>query len=171
MNKVIQSFALLVLVSITSLSVNATSLTYIGNWNVYDGPFWATQPFAYTGQEAAALLFGGDAVDYAISTRGDDENQVNFLAWYDVIGIGKNLFAQDYSNKYLDQFYGPTSGFTQDLLSNAASTYVRDNTFGLGAINYAFRVEQVNAVPLPAAAWLFGSAALGFFGLRRKNQV
>ena len=28
-----------------------------------------------------------------------------------------------------------------------------------------------SAVPLPAAAWLFGSAALGFFGLRRKNQV
>lgn len=28
-----------------------------------------------------------------------------------------------------------------------------------------------SAVPVPAAAWLFGSALLGFFGLRRKNTV
>lgn len=27
------------------------------------------------------------------------------------------------------------------------------------------------AVPVPAAAWLFGSAVLGFFGMRRKNQA
>ncbi len=26
------------------------------------------------------------------------------------------------------------------------------------------------SVPVPAAAWLFGSAALGFFGMRRRNQ-
>ncbi|MES2546094.1 MAG: VPLPA-CTERM sorting domain-containing protein [Pseudomonadota bacterium] len=27
------------------------------------------------------------------------------------------------------------------------------------------------AVPVPAAAWLFGSAVLGFFGMRRKSQA
>ncbi len=27
------------------------------------------------------------------------------------------------------------------------------------------------AVPVPAAAWLFGSAVLGFFGMRRRNQA
>ena len=27
------------------------------------------------------------------------------------------------------------------------------------------------SVPVPAAAWLFGSAILGFFGMRRKNQA
>ncbi|MBX9676601.1 MAG: VPLPA-CTERM sorting domain-containing protein [Methylotenera sp.] len=29
-------------------------------------------------------------------------------------------------------------------------------------------IENVNAVPLPAAAWLFGSSLIGFFGLSRK---
>jgi hypothetical protein len=30
---------------------------------------------------------------------------------------------------------------------------------------------RVSAVPVPAAAWLFGSALIGLFGLNRKNQL
>ena len=38
-------------------------------------------------------------------------------------------------------------------------------------INLTSGANGPSAVPVPAAIWLFGSAALGFFGLRRKNQV
>ena len=38
-------------------------------------------------------------------------------------------------------------------------------------INLTSGINGTSAVPVPAAIWLFGSAALGFLGLRRKNQV
>ena len=38
-------------------------------------------------------------------------------------------------------------------------------------INLTSGDNGTSAVPVPAAIWLFGSAALGFFGLRRKNQI
>ena len=53
-----------------------------------------------------------------------------------------------------------------------------------GATNYALRIAPqvigrpdgtatmtVNSVPVPAAAWLFGSALLGFFGMRKRQAV
>lgn len=67
---------------------------YVGSWNVPNGeaPRWTDDPpngpLAYTGQEAAALLFGGSAGDYAISTAGSDVALIDNQAWYDVIGVG-----------------------------------------------------------------------------------
>lgn len=42
---------------------------------------------------------------------------------------------------------------------------------GDGSSNDAFLMDniQLSAVPVPAAAWLFGSALLGFFGFSRKK--
>jgi hypothetical protein len=49
-----------------------------------DGPFWTSSPpegpLAYTGKEAAALLFGGSASDYVISTAGTDVGSINHSA-------------------------------------------------------------------------------------------
>jgi hypothetical protein len=38
-----------------------------------------------------------------------------------------------------------------------------------GGDNEYYPGDQVNAVPVPAAIWLFGSALLGLFGLKRKE--
>lgn len=139
---------------------------FVGSWDVYsasapswsDPAFGANGPLAYTGQEAAALLFGGVASDYVISTVGASVATINNSAWYDQIGIGGGIFAQDYTNKYLGQFYGPSN----NTISGAASAYVRDNLNGRGAINYAFRVT-VAAVPEPAtwAMLVLGFGVLG----------
>ncbi|WP_156255167.1 autotransporter-associated beta strand repeat-containing protein [Sandarakinorhabdus oryzae] len=115
---------------------------FVGSWQVDQGPTWNGSPpdgpLAYTGQEAAALLFGGAPGDYVISTAGSDPNLINFQAWYSVIGFDAALFAQDYSQKYLGQYYGPTSGFTSGNPNEAASAYVSDNAIGPAYTNYAF---------------------------------
>lgn len=38
-------------------------------------------------------------------------------------------------------------------------------------INLTSGDDNPSAVPIPAAAWLFGSGVLGFFGMRRRNQA
>ncbi len=67
-----------------------------------------------------------------------------------------------------------------DLLGAGTSTHfvsLAENTqyvlemiaSGTGPANHS--TSEVSAVPLPAAAWLFGSALLGFGALRRKQKA
>lgn len=174
MIKFLKTLMLAATLTFASITAHAASYTFVGSWDVYNdaAPVWNSTPpngpLAYTGTEAAALLFGGNASDYVISTIDNNVANINFTAWYDVIGFGGATFAQDYSNKYLGQFYGPTSGYDFGNPNTFASAFIRDNLQGDNAINFAFRINQVNAVPVPAAAWLFGTGLLGLAGLRRK---
>jgi hypothetical protein len=155
-----------------------TGWIFVGSWtpNSIDAPVWTEGrglgPLAYTGQEAAALLFGGLASDYAISTDSDDPMMINHMAWYDVIGAGGYSFAEDYSKKYLGHYYGPTTGFNccGDIVAqdNAASAFVRDN--GVFGINYAFRLGSVSPVPLPAALPLLLMAIAGLAAVRKRRS-
>jgi len=71
------------------------ALVYVGSWDVSSGPSWSGSPpngpLAYTGQEAAALLFGGNASDYQISTIDNLVANINNKAWYDTIGYGGSV--------------------------------------------------------------------------------
>ena len=156
-------------------SADAATYTYVGTWDVYNAlaPSWLEAPpdgpLAYTAQEAAALLFGGVASDYVISTVSALVADIDFQGWYDVIGFGGAIHAQDYNNKYLGQYYGPTANyFDNDNSDNAASAFVRDNLSGAGAINYAFRVA---AVPVPAAGFLLIGALGGLAMVRRRKTA
>lgn len=139
---------------------------YVGSWEVNSGPSWQNQPLSYTGQQAAALLFGGLAADYAISTVGIDASLINFDAWYSVIGYsGSNnggvQLDQDYVSANSTQapgYYYSGGGYTYGG-SDAASAYVADNA-GDGNVNYAFRIT--NEVPEPGSLLLL---SLGIFGL------
>jgi len=145
---------------------------FAGSWIVYDGPSWngspPNGPLAYTGQEAAALLFGGSSTDYRISTIDSNPLNINDSAWYDIIGYGGiNQFADDYSSKYLGMYYGPTSGFPTGNINAPASTYVKDNTSGFNLTNYAFR--DVPAVPGPLP--VFGAAAAFGYSRTMKKRI
>ena len=164
-------------------TASAATYTYVGSWEVDQGPTWnglpPDGPLAYSGQEAAALLFGGNASNYAISTVDTIPADINFAAYYSVIGYGAALFGDNYSNnKYLGFYYGPTSGFPPGDRSAAASSYVNDYGsvypnyayYAVGSVytNYAFTA----AVP-ESSTWamlLLGFAGIGFMTYRRKSK-
>jgi hypothetical protein len=138
------------------------ALVFVGSWQVYDpsAPVWSGSPpngpLAYTGQEAAALLFGGNPSDYVISTVDSNPANVNHMAWYDTIGIGGGIFAEDYDVKYLGLYYGPTSGYSGVPVSErASSAFIRDNF--VTETNFAF----IEVVPEPTTMALFGLCVAG----------
>ena len=61
-------------------------------------------------------------------------------------------------------------GFTSDTPFNS----IQFNEFGVSLAEDDYGIDNieysVSAVPVPAAAWLFGSALLGFFGFTRKRR-
>ncbi len=154
-------------------TANAASYIYAGSWSVGDGPEWPTNPRVYTGQEAAALLFGGAAADYAISTIDNNIANINFRAHVDGWGniqylYGASSAAQNFSLDTGGSGYDSAPG-----VGSAYSAYVRDhsNAGDPSTRNYAFRI--VNAgVPEPAA-WAMMIAGFGLVGgaMRKRTKV
>ena len=175
MKKILPILALVATSSFTSVA-NA-GLVFVGSWNVYNdaAPHWTDNspngPLAYTGQEAAALLFGGIASNYSISTIDNLVANINNLAWYDVIGFGGRELSGDYSNKYLGMFYGPNNDYSPGNENNSASAFIRDNLSFDGRINYAFIDDSVSAaVPEPSIISLFLASLAGMTFFRRRAQ-
>ena len=71
---------------------------------------------------------------------------VNWLA----IGTSYDVYAEAEVDKY-------------------AAWWYQDDSAATGEINVL--VEPPSAVPIPAAAWLFGSAILGLFGIARRKKA
>src|SRR5215204_5102028 len=60
---------------------------YVGSYRPGNGPSWQTAPPTYTAKEAAALLFGGNPQDYAISVdSSQNPNTITHTAWVDGYG-------------------------------------------------------------------------------------
>ncbi|MEP6829252.1 MAG: PEPxxWA-CTERM sorting domain-containing protein [Rhizomicrobium sp.] len=166
----------------TMSAANASTYVYAGNWQVDSGPHWSdfppNGPLAYTGQQAAALLFGGSPGNYVISTIDNNPTHIDFNAWYSVIGYngnqgnGGSILADNYSSKYLGSFYGPTSGYPNQSPTAAASAYINDNAEGSTFTNYAFLVSGVGGVPEPAtwAMFLLGFGGIGLVLRRQRGR-
>jgi hypothetical protein len=127
-------------------------------------------------------------------------NGLNFGNWSTVQaqntdGLG-NVLAPGFSgggfrNGLLDTgwFFTTDATLLGSLITNLVATEIFD--FNLGKLDSSFQVYDFsqgidgslinvgsgpvvtppNAVPLPAAVWLFGSGLMGFIGLRRKNKL
>ncbi|WP_253190612.1 autotransporter-associated beta strand repeat-containing protein [Sphingomonas sp. LM7] len=121
---------------------DSTPAVYIGSWTVSDGPAWATNPPTYTGQEAAALLFGGNASDYRLSTAGSSIAAIDDLAWYNVYGatyqgqpapyvqLAANARTDTGTPGYNNQ--GDTSAYVQDHTSTIRTNYAFTGGVHLG---------------------------------------
>ena len=168
------ALTLAVLLSVPAIEAAASvTYTYVGSWDVSTGPWWADNPQVYTGQQAAALLFGGNAADYAISTVSSNVGDINVSTWLDGWGdentYGTNFTpgAQDFSLDLSGLGYDGCGLANVDCQYSSYSAYVSDH-FGQGQfINYAFSVA---AVPLPAGGLLLMTALGGFgFAARRRR--
>lgn len=173
MKKFILGLAATAALAVPSVAA-AASYVYVGSWSVGDGPAWPSNPPVYTGQQAAALLFGGAASDYAISTVDSNVANINFLTHVDGWGDSQYLFgvgtgvAQNYSLDTGGAGYNSAPGY-----QSAYSAYVRDHS-GAGdqnTLNYAFRIVK-GGVPEPAA-WALMLAGFGLVGsaMRRRDKV
>lgn len=154
-------------------SANA-ALMFVGYWDVADSnaPLWDDSfpegPLAYTGQEAAAFVFGGSASDYSISTVDDTVANIDNMSWYNILGVGGAIFEEDYSSKYLGQYYGPTFVFTPGDRRNSASAFVRDGLTQGVERNYAFK-DDGRSVPEPSVVSMMLLGLGGLWMARRRS--
>ena len=154
---------------------------YVGSWLVGDGPVWTSNPAVYSGQEAAALLFGGLPSDYAISTIDDNVANINNLAFLDGWADSQYLITPQSESFRVDTGnpgYNDPAGF-----GTAYSAYVLDHTCnnryndpnaacsgdGTQYRNFAFRLDAVE-VPEPLTLSLFGAGFAGAVAVRRRKQ-
>ena len=153
-------------------AIASTSPLFAGSWNLYSGPYYAAPelPPLYTGQQAAAALFGGNPGDYVISTAGRDVAAIDYLAWYDESGFAPHVFAQDYTHD------GGAPGLYDAW--HDASAMVMDHYYQGSApypyVNYAFRISAADAVadvPEPLSVGLLGAGLLGMALVRRRRTV
>lgn len=150
---------------VAPIEANAATYTYVGSWEVDDGPYWSPVPTAYSGTEAAAMLFGGDAADYVISTISALVSDINFMAWVSTWGgacggtypCGTEV-AQDYSVTTGGLYATPGD----------TSAFVSDWAIGSQYTNYAF---VVSSVPVPAAGILLMGALGGLAAVRRRKTL
>jgi hypothetical protein len=141
---------------------------YPGGLGVTTSRYDNHQVDSFGPEEAVLFDFGHQAVTLKSVT-------FSFVDWNDDFSF--SFFTNDVTN--------PDNFFKNISLPNSGSlqTYTFLNTwtgnlFGIGAAgafldsgdNFKIHSLEVAAVPLPAAAFLFAPALLGFIGLRRKAQ-
>ena len=166
-----------------AIEASAATYTYVGSWDLSDPNgystdlVWTANPEVYTGQEAAAYLFGGDASDYAISTVSDQVADINYSAWVDGWGdpytygpSGTGPAAEDFSLDSTGLGYNGCTIAGTDCYQSAYSALVYDHFpfEGGPVINYAFRISEV---PLPAGGVLLVSGIAGLGALKRRRKA
>ncbi|MBB6052943.1 PEP-CTERM sorting domain-containing protein [Armatimonas rosea] len=155
------TLAALALLGVAALPQAAHAQTYVGSWDLALIPngvwTWTNNPICLTGQEAAAMLFGGVASDYYISTIDSNPLNINHSAWLDGYGDTQYLFtpASESFKKQTGTGYSDPGA-----IGSAYSAYVRDNAPFVNPagtnVNYAFRVTAPSSVTpeLPGAMQL-----------------
>ena len=155
------------------VSLPVAAQTYVGSYVLGNGPDWMTNPPVYSGQEAEALLFGGNASDYLISTNSNttDPGSITRTAWYDGWGIECAEHEQTYKVDDGAPGYNDPSGE-----ATAVSAYVKDHSCGASLTNYVWRAAPAGVVnPVPTLQeWALLSTMLMLAGvagvmLRRRS--
>lgn len=120
--------------------------------------------------------FSGPTIDYNAAYGGTTDQQVDFNFYHDSSNteFGGSNFA---SGSFISSGSDDTA-FSENLTGNvtAANPYsltieaIISHGSGDLATSFNAGVSPGTEVPVPAAAWLFGSALLGLIGKRGKNK-
>ena len=86
-------------------------------------------------------------------------------------GTYSNTFTSQFAYNYLAVHFGQG-----ELLFHWASNLLPGTVFEIGGLprglsNYRAYTDNPSEVPLPAAAWLFGSALMGFMGFSSRRKL
>jgi len=100
----------------------------VGSFNVNSGPSWVSNPPTYTCKEACALLYGGNAGEYACSTIPGLINGLAFLS-----GYADGTFC----NAPQDDDFKVNNFYNCGQFGCAYSAFVQDNCFN--SINYCWK--------------------------------
>ncbi len=166
--------ALLLTLGVSAMN-SAGAQTYVGSWDLanvgggYGGPYvWTADPTVYNAKEAAAVLFGGVASDYVISTVDSNPMDINHLAFVDGWGDDQYLFNPQSESFSVGTHYN--SDHTNTGLVTYSALVVDHAPFDGGSfVNYAFRVDGM--VPEPGAyATLLGLGVTGAGALLRRRR-
>jgi hypothetical protein len=148
-----------------SFSTDGNTITFAnGTTSSLPAAYWGTNPAVFSGLDAAALIFGGLASQYAVST---DRQAINNLAWYDGWGDhGGQQYASNYKLDSTGLGYNGCAIAGTNCMYSAYSAYIKD---GFSSTNYVFLTA---AVPEPETYALM-LAGLGFVGaaVRRRKQA
>lgn len=166
-----------------ALSVSASasaSWVFVGSWDVNNGPAWSNTEPVMSARQAAALIFGGSYVDYAISTAGNDSSLIDFMAYVNGYAVGSSSgrivaqnFIQDDGFSCTDDAACAGNGLYDyydgsfPTLSGDTSAYISDWCSPGSCVNYAF--IQRNNVPEPGSLALLGLSLAGLAALRRRK--
>ena len=139
------------------------------DWFVFDSDGNSNTSFYFDRTIAAPDLIAGL---YFGDTSGFDYEVAGAVAHYSIMDAGSynsNLtFVNFFDDNHDDAYGGPWGDPDFDILL-AAGRY----SLALSSLNaagtYEFRTSAVSAIPVPAAAWLFGTALLAFFGFSRRK--
>ena len=124
-------------------------------------------PPAFTGQQTAALLFGGAVSEYRISTIDTNPANIDNLAWVSVFGdfLFPDCPGIPCGRKVSESAVTSFGGLYADI--GAESAFVSDRALGPTFTNYAFTCKSV--VPEPAN-WAMLIAGFGRSGALLRNR-
>ena len=156
-------------VALAASGAASAALSFAGSWQVDAGPSWTTVPGALTGQETAALLFGGVASDYQISTVDNLTVNIDNQAWATVWFAGSFPDCAGFpcGRKVAENFKLGTGAGGTYANPGDVTTYSQDWAVGSRFTNYAFNGA---AVPEPMA-WALMIGGFGMVGstMRRRR--
>jgi hypothetical protein len=170
--------ALAFVVGVTSTGVSANTIT-MANYNGGAGTVDCTLSCeGFIGTTPSFSLSTTDAIDFFLNGNPDAElaklnellaglapprDPVNFVNKTDLAGNGFTTDRQYFSIKQSTEiwYFENTSGGSLTV------------ALGTNTNNYSHWTEYgpPSAVPVPAAAWLFGTALIGFIGFSRRTKV
>lgn len=134
---------------------------YPTDWNRIDAPY---------------QFFGNTGEDFTVSAiTGGTTSGLDFTGWrWSWNGITINMgggawgtgFTNGIANFVWDGVYG--HNYTLDYHAKVPA----GDPSGIGGVGFAYHFEgTVQPVPIPSAAWLFGSGLLGLVGLLRRRKT